>query len=175
MSASVSSFSNVDKNLIHIYYLLERPTWGLGVLYSVGSPPRSISVRPAKCRDLETKICALARIKVQLSLVNSARLMSALADTVCIATLDESLSRKTLASLPQPPYVETTIGMHSQPSSRHLASLILCFLSAAYSVIRPGMIAPSILELLSGFTTVTSRAASLPRFHVGNKMSAGRV
>ena len=108
-----------------LYYLLERPTWGLGVLYSVGSPPRSISVRPAKCRDLETKICALARIKVQLSLVNSARLMSALADTVCIATLDESLSKKTLASLPQPPYVETTIGMHSQPSSRHLASLFV--------------------------------------------------
>ena len=97
-----------DQNFL--YYLLERPTWGLGVLYSVGSPPRSISVRPAKCRDLETKICALARIKVQLSLVNSARLLSALADTVCIATLDERLSRKTLASLPQPPYVETAIG-----------------------------------------------------------------
>ena len=30
------------------------------------------------------------------------------------------------------------MGMHSQQSSRHLASLFLCFLSAASSVIRPG-------------------------------------
>ena len=41
------------------------------------------------------------------------------------------------ASLPQFSYVSTARGIHSQPSSEHLGSFVLCFLASASSAAAP--------------------------------------
>ena len=66
--------------------------------------------------------------------------------------------------------------MHTQPSSAHLESLALCFLSSAAKAADPVVtLASGKLLAVSGDVTVKSNAAGFPIIQFAARTSAGRV
>ena len=69
-----------------------------------------------------------------------------------------------MASAPLHPCVSTAMGIHGQPSSKHLASLKLCLhTSAARAADPPVTLASSKVLDFSVDVTVRSKAAGLPK------------
>ena len=78
------------------------------------------------------------------------------------------------ASLPQLPYVSTARGTHTQPSSWHLGSLVMCLRCSLAAAAAPTVIPASFSTAeVSGEATVTSHA--VPLSQSATKTSAGRV
>ena len=70
----------------------------------------------------------LALTKLRFSLPYKAARTSALALLELVARREARSENDSIASVPQAPYVSTTMGTQIHPSSLHLASFSLCFL-----------------------------------------------
>ena len=91
-----------------------------------------------------------------------------------IASLDANCAKVLTASWPHAPYVSTTKGMHTQPNSTHLASLLLCFLiSEAWAATPEDTPASERISEFSGEVTQKSKAAGLPSDQFWTRTSAG--
>ena len=82
-----------------------------------------------------------------------------------------------MALFPRAPWVSVTRGtQHNQPSSLHLTSLVLCFLSSVARAAESADIpAPIKVSVLSREVTGIPKAALLPVAQLVNKRSAVRV
>ena len=81
-----------------------------------------------------------------------------------------------MTSFPQTPYVSTTIGTHTHPSSEHLRSLVWCFLdSVGWAAAVADTPVSNRVMGLNGAMLDTSNAAVLPKNQLGSRMSDGQV
>ena len=126
---------------------------------------------PLKRRDQ-----ALARTSVKFRRPYKLETTLDLGVLVLVARCEASLEKAWTAFLPQAPYDSTTMGMHVDPSSEHLASLAECFLSSAATAADPAVRpASERRDGFSGEVTERSKAAGLPQSQFKAKKLAGHV